>query len=109
MLSTAGRADLFFVIIPFIINYHYLINRITIKQGAAVFLLLIILIIGYNYYRLFKFSGNHETLIFLKDYVGDNHLKMFLFHLVAQMSLVGTCFADVLEYIPSSVHTLMVH
>jgi len=103
MISTAGRADLFFILVPLFINYHYLVSEIKIFKAVNIFIILVVGIVLYNFLRMFQSGGEHETLLFLSDFVGNNVFLMFGFHLVAQFSLVAICYHDVLLHVPASL------
>ena len=101
MLSTACRADIVFIIIPLAINYHYLIRRIKIFRALIFSILFIFVVIGLNYHRLYNYGPRHETIAYLDYISGGNEISMFFYHLFAQMSLVATCFKDVISIVPS--------
>lgn len=103
MLSTAGRADLIFVIMLAILGHHYLRRRIALREAVILTTLLIVGGALYNFLRLFRSGGQHETLAFLTELLGDSLLLQFGYHVFAQTSLVGVTFRDVIHHIPSTL------
>ena len=103
MLSTAGRADIIFIIIPFIISWHYGVKKITLPRMSIIVLLVLAILMVYNFYRLFQHEATHETLVFLDEKFDGNILFMFGYHFLAQMSLVGVTFRDVILHVPYSL------
>ncbi len=103
LLSTAGRADLMFLFVLFVINYHYVVKNISLTRSAAVTSSFIVLIIVYNYLRMYQYSGSHETIIFLSEKFNGNQFYMFLYHVLAQVSLLGVTFQDVIDKIPDQL------
>lgn len=100
MFSTASRADMMFLFVLFLVNYHYSVKKISLIKSIAVTAFLIVAAIGYNYYRMFQFAGTHETLSYLSQRFNNNHFYMFLYHMLAQVSLLGVTFRDVVDKIP---------